>query len=115
MHFLDRLREQRKNAHRFLAIFRLQPTSDRVFLDAERGVVGGGLNRLDAVSVLDADHQDVSNLEGVVPVPSRDEPVAAIDDTDRCLGVAGKKCDETFNLLRGVADEARGDFIIGGL
>jgi hypothetical protein len=42
--------------------------SDRVFLDAERGVVGGGLNGLDAVSVLDADHQDVSNLEGVVPV-----------------------------------------------
>jgi hypothetical protein len=31
------------------------------------------------------------------------------------LGVAGKKGDETFNLLRGVADEARGDLIICGL
>jgi hypothetical protein len=106
--------------------------SDRIFLDAECGVVGGGLNRLDAVSVLDADHQDVSNLEGVIPAPSRAELVAAhegdvhhracgwvlllgIDKTDRCLGVAGEQGDEAFNLLLGVADEARGDFIICGL
>jgi hypothetical protein len=106
--------------------------SDCVFLDAERGVVGGGLNGLDAVSVLDADHQDVSNLEGVVPVPSRAELVAAhegdvhhgacdrvlllgIDDTDRRPGVAGEQGDEALNLLLGVADEGRGDFIICGL
>jgi hypothetical protein len=38
-----------------------------------------------------------------------------IDDTDRRLGVAGEQGDEAFDLLLGVAEEARGDFIICGL
>jgi hypothetical protein len=38
-----------------------------------------------------------------------------IDDTDRRPGVAGEQGDEALNLLLGVADEARVDFIICGL
>src|ERR1700730_3197019 len=104
----------------------------RVFLDAEQREIRNGLDRLNAGSGVDADHQDADDLKGVVAVARHadvrtsqirdvDEragggvALLGIDGVDGDLRVAREQRDEAFHLGLGVAHEAGTDLVVRGL
>src|SRR6516225_8323070 len=103
-----------------------------IFLDEKYGEMGGWADRTNAISVVDANHQNANNPECTCTVPRRSHLRTAqegnvhnragswvflfgIDEPDGSLRVASEQSDKALDLLLRIANETLTNLIVNCL